>query len=96
MTKNGENVVNYVISGSKTQILRNTSKFLRDRTVAWLQLLEALLVHFTPFTQPTQFYTEKSCTCCGSLVQKPVKEYSEKVRSSQEASGSIKVGQKAS
>ena len=50
-----------------------------------------LLEHFTPFTQPTQFYTKLHGTCFGSLVQKPIiKEYAEVVRRSQEDSGSIK------
>ena len=53
------------------------------------------LAHFTPFTQPTQFYTELHCTCFGSLVQKPIKEYAEVVSRSGEAAGSIKKGQEA-
>ena len=44
------------------------------------------LEHFTPFTQPTQVYTELHCTCCGSLVQKTNKGV---FRSSQEESRSI-------
>ena len=39
MTQKGEHVVNYAFLGSKIQILRNSSTFLRDRTVAQSQLL---------------------------------------------------------
>ena len=40
--KKGETVVNCAFLHSKTQILRNLWKLLRDRAVAWSQLLEAL------------------------------------------------------
>ena len=44
---------------------------------------------------PTYSILHLHCTCWGSLVQKPIKEHTEVVRRSQEASRSIQNGQKA-
>ena len=72
--KKGETVVNCAFLRSKTQILRNLWKLLRDRAVAWSQLLEALINQCSSFCCPviSEFCPPFTQACAQPLCPFPL------------------------